>query len=124
MKYPGCAPDYDYFCVAMSSIFGNLFLIIIIGVPVLVGLFIWKWIKKESDDSSWSGNISPRGWFTSKKKKEVKVEVEEEEEEKQGFGYYFFVLIFWGVILEYFFDIEIFEIVFQILSSIVQRLTS
>ena len=49
MKNPSCYPDYDYFCLAISAIVGNLFLIIIIGIPVLVGLFIWRWVKKEPE---------------------------------------------------------------------------
>ena len=119
MKYPGCAPDYDYFCVAMSSIFGNLFLIIIIGVPVLVGLFIWKWIKKESE----LDRILPWEWFNPKKKQEVKVpsktkKVEVEEEEKEGFFEYMFYICIWGGILYYFFDINIFALVFKLLSAI------
>jgi hypothetical protein len=109
------------------------------GLPtaILMGILCW-WFwyfvskkKEKEEDYSWIEMIPDWKRFLPHRKQKVKVpsktkkvEVEEEEEEKQGFGYYFFVLIFWGVILEYFFDIEIFEIVFQILSSIVQRLTS
>lgn len=36
MKNPSCAPDYDYLCIAVSAITGHLFLIIIIGIPLLL----------------------------------------------------------------------------------------
>ena len=41
MKYPGCAPDYDYLCIILSAVTGNLFLIIIIGTPLLL-FFLFK----------------------------------------------------------------------------------
>ena len=49
MKNPSCYPDYDYFCLAISAVVGNLFLIIIIGVPILLFFVIRHWIKNKPE---------------------------------------------------------------------------
>ena len=49
MKNPSCYPDYDYFCLAISAVVGNLFLILIIGVPILLFFVIRNYIKNKPE---------------------------------------------------------------------------
>ena len=82
-------------------------------------LCYWFWSmvfkkKEKEEDYSWIEMIPNWKRFIPKKKKEVKVEVEEEEE-KEGLISYFIYFCVWAGILYYFFDINLFEIVFKIL---------
>ena len=49
MKNPSCYPDYDFFCIVISAITGNFFLILIIGVPVLLFFLIRNYIKNQPE---------------------------------------------------------------------------
>ena len=49
MKNPSCYPDYDFFCIVISAITENFFLILIIGVSVLLFFLIRNYIKNQTE---------------------------------------------------------------------------
>jgi len=107
------------------------------GLPTALlmgGLCYWFWymvLKKteKKEDYSWIEMIPDWQRFLPHRKQKVKVpsktkKVEVEEEEKEGWFENIFYICIWAGILYYFFDINLFALVFQLLSHIVQSLTS
>lgn len=105
------------------------------GLPtaILMGILCW-WFwyfvskkKEKEEDYSWIEMIPDWKRFLPHRNKKVKelikkVKVEEEEEESTDFMEYVFGFCVWAGICYYFFDFNLFALVFQLLSHIIKSL--